>query len=88
MPNINERKDFRYITKKRRVTEDRRFVTGRGNFAADNNLPGTLHVAMVTSPYACAEIKGIDSNSALALPGVRYVPVSYTHLTLPTILRV
>ncbi|MFL2669465.1 MAG: xanthine dehydrogenase family protein molybdopterin-binding subunit, partial [Alphaproteobacteria bacterium] len=73
MPNINERKDFRYITKKRRVTEDRRFVTGRGNFAADNNLPGTLHVAMVTSPYACAEIKGIDSNSALALPGVRYV---------------
>ncbi len=73
MPNINERKDFRYITKKRRVTEDRRFVTGRGNFAADNNLPGTLHVAMVTSPYACAEIKGIDSNSALALSGVRYV---------------
>ena len=57
MPNINEEKDFRYITKKRRVTEDRRFVTGRGNFAADNNLPGTLHVAMVTSPYACAEIK-------------------------------
>ena len=67
MPNINERKDFRYITKKRRVTEDRRFVTGRGNFAADNNLPGTLHVAIVTSPYACAEIKGIDSNNKESL---------------------
>ena len=73
MPNTKEKKDFRYITKKRRVTEDRRFVTGRGNFAADKNLPGTLHVAMVTSPYACAEIKGIDADPALALPGVRYV---------------
>lgn len=73
MPNTKTQKDFRYITKKRRVTEDRRFVTGRGNFAADNNLPGTLHVAMVTSPYACAEIRDIDSSSALALPGVRYV---------------
>ena len=65
--------EFRYITKKRRVTEDRRFITGRGNFAADYNFPGMLHVAMVTSPYACAEIKDIDTTAALALPGVRYV---------------
>jgi 2-furoyl-CoA dehydrogenase large subunit len=73
MPDTTAAKEYRYITKKRRVTEDRRFITGRGNFAADYNLPGMLHVAMVTSPYACAEIKGINVEAALALPGVRYV---------------
>ena len=73
MADITAAKEYRYITKKRRVTEDRRFVTGRGNFAADYNFPGMLHVAMVTSPYACAEIKGINAEAALALPGVRYV---------------
>ena len=65
--------NFKYIGQKRRVKEDRRFITGRGHYAADMRLPGTLHVAMVSSPYACAEIKSIDSSAALALPGVRYV---------------
>ena len=73
MTDTTAAKEYRYITKKRRVTEDRRFITGRGNFAADYNLPGMLHVAMVPSPYACAEIKGINAEAALALPGVRYV---------------
>jgi len=73
MPDTNASPEYRYITKKRRVTEDRRFITGRGNFAADYNMPGMLHVAMVTSPYTCAEIKGINAEAALALPGVRYV---------------
>ncbi|MEE8332741.1 MAG: xanthine dehydrogenase family protein molybdopterin-binding subunit, partial [Alphaproteobacteria bacterium] len=65
--------EFKFVGHKRRVKEDKRFVTGRGRFAADLSLPGTLHVAMVSSPYACAEIKGIDASAALALPGVRYV---------------
>jgi 2-furoyl-CoA dehydrogenase large subunit len=73
MTNATKNKDFRYITNKRRVTEDRRFITGRGNFAADYKLPGTLHVAMVTSPYPCAEIRSINADVALKVPGVRYV---------------
>ncbi len=73
MKSVTANNEFRYITKKRRVTEDRRFVTGRGNFAADYKVPGMLHVAMVTSPYACAEIKSIDADVALEIPGVRYV---------------
>jgi len=73
MASASTNSGFRYITKKRRVTEDRRFVTGRGNFAADYKLPGMLHVAMVTSPYACAEIKSINPDAALEIPGVRYV---------------
>ena len=70
---MTEARDFRYVSQKRRVKEDKRFVTGRGKFAADLQLPGMLHVAMVSSPYACAEIKSIDAEAALALPGVRYV---------------
>ena len=73
MTNETKNKNFRYITNKRRVTEDRRFITGRGNFAADYKLPGTLHVAMVTSPYPCAEIRSINADVALKVPGVRYV---------------
>lgn len=70
---MTEMPDFRYVSRKRRPKEDRRFVTGRGRFAADMRLTGLLHVAMVSSPYACAEIRSVDAAGALALPGVRYV---------------
>src|SRR5690349_24951421 len=61
---------FRYIAKKRRTKEDRRFIAGAGRFVADLALPGMLHVALVASPYPFARIRGIDSEKALALPGV------------------
>ena len=64
---------FKYLTKKRRVREDRRFVTGKGRFAADFKFPGMLHIAMVASPFTCAKINSIDSSLALELPGVHYV---------------
>ena len=64
---------FRYIGKKRRPGEDRRFLAGAGNFVADVALPGLGHVALVASPYPFARIRGIDATSALALPGVRAV---------------
>src|SRR5690348_2354516 len=51
---------FRYIAKKRRPKEDRRFVAGAGRFVADLALPGMLHVALVASPYPFARIRGID----------------------------
>jgi 2-furoyl-CoA dehydrogenase large subunit len=64
---------FRYVGTKRRVREDRRFVAGRGRYAADIDLPGLLHVVPVQSPHACAAIGAIDASAALALPGVRAV---------------
>ena len=64
---------FRYIGKKRRTKEDPRFVAGRGRFVADVVLPGTKHVALVASPHASATILSINTDAALALPGVRYV---------------
>ena len=66
-------RDFKYVSQKRRVKEDRRFITGRGRYAADVRLPGMKHVAMVSSPYPAALIKKIDASAALALPGVHYV---------------
>jgi 3-oxo-Delta1-steroid hydratase/dehydrogenase large subunit len=61
---------FRYIAKKRRPKEDRRFIAGAGRFVADLALPGMLHIALVASPYPFARIRGIDATAALALPGV------------------
>jgi 2-furoyl-CoA dehydrogenase large subunit len=64
---------FRYISSDRRVREDRRFVVGKGRFAADIALPGTRHVALVTCPHPAARIVSIDKSAALAMPGVHYV---------------
>src|SRR5229473_1886720 len=64
---------FRYVSTDRRVREDRRFVAGKGRFAADIALPGTRHVALVTCPHPAARIVAIDKAAALALPGVHAV---------------
>jgi 2-furoyl-CoA dehydrogenase large subunit len=64
---------FKYVSRKRRVREDRRFVAGRATYVADVTPPGTLHAAVLTSPYACARIVAIDATEALAMPGVHLV---------------
>jgi len=65
--------NFRYVSKPRRTKEDRRFIAGEGRFAADVRLAHMLHVAMVSSPYPCAEITSIGCEAALAAPGVHAV---------------
>lgn len=50
--------------------EDARLLTGRGRYLADHHVPGLLHVAMVRSPLAHAEVRGIDRSAAIRLPGV------------------
>jgi 2-furoyl-CoA dehydrogenase large subunit len=64
---------FRYISKTRRVVEDRRFVAGQGHYAGDVRLDGMLHVALVPSQHPAAKIVKIDGSAALALPGVHHV---------------
>jgi carbon-monoxide dehydrogenase large subunit len=49
--------------------EDARFLTGRGEFVADLDLPGALHCAIVRSPHAHARIRALDVRAAAA-PGV------------------
>lgn len=65
--------NFRFIGKHRRAVEHKRFVVGKGQYAADIQKPGLLHVALVASPYASARIVAIDVSRALALPGVHAV---------------
>ena len=64
---------FRFVSTDRRVREDRRFVVGKGRFAADIVAAGTRHVALVTCPHPAARILAIDKAEALAMPGVHYV---------------
>jgi carbon-monoxide dehydrogenase large subunit len=45
-------------------------VQGRGEFFGDIDLPGTAHVALVRSPHPHARIISVDTNAALAHPGV------------------
>lgn len=59
-----------YIGKSVKRVEDKRFVTGKGNYTDDIVLPGMTHGMFVRSPYAHAKIKGIDTAAAQQMPGV------------------
>jgi len=61
--------------------DGRTLVTGKPVFAGDVDLPGMLHVALVTSPMAHARITRIDTSAAEALDGVACV---LTHRNTPT----
>ena len=50
-------------------------VTGAAKYTADINLPGMLFARMLTSPYAHAKIKKIDTSAAEKAPGVKAVHV-------------
>jgi len=50
--------------------EDARFLVGRGQYLADHAVPGLLHVAILRSSAAHAEIRAVDTRSAAAVPGV------------------
>ena len=70
---MNAPSKFRYISTDRRVREDRRFVVGKGRYIADLAAEGMLHVALVASQHAAANIKSLDASKALAMPGVHAV---------------
>ena len=53
-----------------RRVEDQRFITGRGCFVDDINLPRQAHGALVTSPHPHARIRRVDASKALAAEGV------------------
>src|SRR5687767_12990100 len=65
-------------------------VTGRAQYGADIMLPGMLQGRVLRSPHAHANIKGIRTEKALALPGVKavitaqdFVPEGKTLADLP-----
>src|SRR5262249_46677272 len=50
--------------------EDRRFITGQGNYTDDIPVKNSAYAEFVRSPYAHARIARIDASAALAAPGV------------------
>jgi carbon-monoxide dehydrogenase large subunit len=50
--------------------EDPKFITGKGRYLDDIKLPGMVHVSILRSPYAHANIRSIDTSAAKAAPGV------------------
>ena len=75
--------------------EDRRLLTGRGQFIADLELPRMLHAAFIRSPLAHARIRSVDLSRAAAVPGVALAlsgaelarllpPLPDTQLSLPS----
>jgi carbon-monoxide dehydrogenase large subunit len=53
-----------------RRVEDQRFITGRGRYVDDINLPHQCYAVVVYSPHAHARIRGVDTAKARAAPGV------------------
>ena len=50
--------------------EDKRFLTGRGQYTADINLANQSYAYFVRSPHARAKITNIDISKASKAPGV------------------
>src|SRR6516164_2600733 len=63
----------RYAGTRVHRVEDTRLLTGHGTYVDDISLPGMLHATFVRSPHPRAVIRGVDTSTALALPGVRAV---------------
>ena len=65
--------DFSFVGKPTPLIDGGAKVTGSLKYTADLKLPGMLHARFVMSAYAHANIKGIDTDEALAVPGVHAV---------------
>src|SRR5680860_1713235 len=50
--------------------EDRRLLMGKGTFIDDIQVAGVRYAAILRSPYAHANIKSINYEKALEIPGV------------------
>ncbi len=59
-----------YIGQSTPRADTNRLLEGRGRFVDDIQLPRMLHAAFLRSPYAHAEIRGLDTSAAKAAPGV------------------
>lgn len=59
-----------YIGKSIKRVEDKRFLTGKGNYTDDIILPNQTYAYLVRSPYAHANIVKIDTSAAEKAEGV------------------
>ena len=55
----------------RPVAPPTKFLTGKGRYADDIKLPGTLYLAILRSHHAHARITGVDLSVTRAAAGMR-----------------
>ena len=60
----------KYVGARTKRKEDPRLIRGMSTYVDDVRLHAMLHVAIVRSPHAHAQLKRIDAAAALKLPGV------------------
>jgi len=60
--------------------EDRRFVTGNGQYTDDQRVEGQLYAAFLRSPHAHAALRSVDVSAAREVPGVIAVLVGQDYL--------
>jgi carbon-monoxide dehydrogenase large subunit len=68
---MTEATAIKYVGRSLRRREDFKFVTGKGRYTDDIKAPGMLHMAVLRSPHAHANIKQVHLSAANAAPGVR-----------------
>jgi CO/xanthine dehydrogenase Mo-binding subunit len=66
-------KEYQVIGKPVPLIASREKATGKAKYTDDIRLNGALHIKILRSPHACADIRGIDAAGALKAPGVRAV---------------
>ena len=76
-----DRAKFTVVGVSERKVDGRALITGKPVFAGDADVPGALHVALLTSRLAHARIRRIDTSAAEGYPGVVCV---LTHENTPT----
>jgi carbon-monoxide dehydrogenase large subunit len=54
-------------------TEDHRLITGQGQYTADVQYPGMLHLHVIRSMHAHARIVRMDLSAVASAPGVKWV---------------
>src|SRR3954447_4136493 len=69
-PETAKPEPSRYVGQSLRRKEDPRLITGRATYTDDINIPGMVYAAIVRSTEAHARITSIDTQEALAHPGV------------------
>lgn len=69
-PKSPSESPYRVINQRLPRKEDLRLLTGTAKFLDDIEIPRALHACFVRSPHAHARIVSINTEAALALPGV------------------
>ena len=67
---MRELKTGQFVGRPMPRREDRRMLTGRGQFVADLVLPRMLHATFIRSSVAHARIRSVDLSRAATSPGV------------------